>query len=586
MKSLRSLNKYFISYKWRFLLGILFTVISNYFAVKMPKFVQVSIDGLQKTGVSTQLEDALWLSFKIGGLYLLLSATKGFFLFLMRQTIIVMSRWIEFDLKQAIYTHYQTLDADFYKRNRIGDLMNRISEDVGQVRMYLGPGVMYSINLTVLTVLSLYQMAQISTTLTLFALIPLPLMSYIIYKVSNKINLASKHVQEEQSKISTLAQETFSGIRLIKAYNQFGPMSDRMENAANTYKQKSMRLMLINALFMPSIMLLIGLSTLIVIYVGGMLTATHQISLGGIVAFIFYVNNLTWPFVSIGWVTSIIQRAEASQQRINEFLDTKPTIANPSNESFELTGDIVFKAVSFTYANTGIRALHNLSFTIKPGQHLGILGKTGSGKSSVLQLLGRQFDPNSGTIHINGLALDSINLQDYRSQMAVVPQEVFLFSDTIRNNVAFGAHDAVSDEAIIDVLKKAHVWHNIEEFPEKLDTPLGELGVNLSGGQKQRISIARALIRNPKLLVLDDCLSAVDTETEEIILNELRALAQKPSIVFVSHRISTLRNCEQIIVMNEGEIIEMGSPEDLMKQKGVYYETYLQQLNEDQSTDA
>ncbi len=552
----------------------------------MPKFVQVSIDGLQKTGVSTQLEDALWLSFKIGGLYLLLSATKGFFLFLMRQTIIVMSRWIEFDLKQAIYTHYQTLDADFYKRNRIGDLMNRISEDVGQVRMYLGPGVMYSINLTVLTVLSLYQMAQISTTLTLFALIPLPLMSYIIYKVSNKINLASKHVQEEQSKISTLAQETFSGIRLIKAYNQFGPMSDRMENAANAYKQKSMRLMLINALFMPSIMLLIGLSTLIVIYVGGMLTATHQISLGGIVAFIFYVNNLTWPFVSIGWVTSIIQRAEASQQRINEFLDTKPTIANPSNESFELTGDIVFKAVSFTYANTGIRALHNLSFTIKPGQHLGILGKTGSGKSSVLQLLGRQFDPNSGTIHINGLSLDGINLQDYRSQMAVVPQEVFLFSDTIRNNVAFGAHDAVSDEAIIDVLKKAHVWHNIEEFPEKLDTPLGELGVNLSGGQKQRISIARALIRNPKLLVLDDCLSAVDTETEEIILNELRALAQKPSIVFVSHRISTLRNCEQIIVMNEGEIIEMGSPENLMKQKGVYYETYLQQLNEDQSTDA
>lgn len=552
----------------------------------MPKFVQVSIDGLQKTGVSTQLEDALWLSFKIGGLYLLLSATKGFFLFLMRQTIIVMSRWIEFDLKQAIYTHYQTLDADFYKRNRIGDLMNRISEDVGQVRMYLGPGVMYSINLTVLTVLSLYQMAQISTTLTLFALIPLPLMSLIIYKVSNKINLASKHVQEEQSKISTLAQETFSGIRLIKAYNQFGPMSDRMENAANTYKQKSMRLMLINALFMPSIMLLIGLSTLIVIYVGGMLTATHQISLGGIVAFIFYVNNLTWPFVSIGWVTSIIQRAEASQQRINEFLDTKPTIANPSNESFVLTGDIVFNAVSFTYANTGIRALHNLSFTIKPGQHLGILGKTGSGKSSVLQLLGRQFDPNLGTIHVNGQALDGINLQDYRSQMAVVPQEVFLFSDTIRNNVAFGALDAVSDEAIIDVLKKAHVWHNIEEFPEKLDTPLGELGVNLSGGQKQRISIARALIRNPKLLVLDDCLSAVDTETEEIILNELRALAQKPSIVFVSHRISTLRNCEQIIVMNEGEIIEMGSPEELMKQKGVYYETYHQQLNEDQSTDA
>jgi ATP-binding cassette subfamily B protein len=292
----------------------------------MPKYVQVSIDGLQKTGVSTQLNDALWLSFKIGGLYLLLSATKGFFLFLMRQTIIVMSRWIEFDLKQTIYTHYQTLDTDFYKRNRIGDLMNRISEDVGQVRMYLGPGVMYTINLVVLTVFSLYQMTLISGKLTLFALIPLPFMSFIIYKVSNKINKASKSVQEEQSHISTLAQETFSGIRLIKAYSQFGPTSDRMERAANSYRQKSMKLVLINALFMPTIMLLIGLSTLLVIYVGGLLTETHQLSLGGIVAFIFYVNNLTWPFVSIGWVTSIIQRAEASQQRINEFLNTKPSI--------------------------------------------------------------------------------------------------------------------------------------------------------------------------------------------------------------------------------------------------------------------
>ena len=583
MKSLRSLNKYFITYKWRFLLGILFTLLSNYFAVKMPKYVQLSIDELQQAGISSQLEDALWLSFKIGGLYLLLSATKGFFLFLMRQTIIVMSRWIEFDLKQAIYAHYQTLDADFYKRNRIGDLMNRISEDVGQVRMYLGPGIMYSINLIVLTVLSLYQMAQINTTLTLFALIPLPLMSYIIYKVSNKINQASKHVQEEQSKISTLAQETFTGIRLIKAYNQLGPVSSRMENAANTYKRKSMRLMLINALFMPSIMLLIGTSTLLVIYIGGILTASNQISLGGIVAFIFYVNNLTWPFVSIGWVTSIIQRAEASQQRINEFLDTKPTILNPSNESFEFTGDINFKEVSFTYSNTGIRAVHNLSFTIKQGQHVGILGKTGSGKSSVIQLIVRQFDPSSGTIEINNQALDCINLNDYRSQMAVVPQEVFLFSDSIRNNVAFGAHQAISDEAIIEALKKAHVWHNISDFPEQLDTQLGELGVNLSGGQKQRISIARALIRNPKLLILDDCLSAVDTETEEIILNELRSLPQKPSVIFVSHRISTLRNCKQIIVMDEGEIIEMGSPEELMKHKGVYFETYYQQLKEDES---
>jgi ATP-binding cassette, subfamily B, multidrug efflux pump len=583
MKSLRSLNKYFITYKWRFLLGILFTVISNYFAVKMPKYVQVSIDGLQKTGVSTQLNDALWLSFKIGGLYLLLSAIKGFFLFLMRQTIIVMSRWIEFDLKQAIYTHYQTLDTDFYKRNRIGDLMNRISEDVGQVRMYLGPGVMYTINLTVLTIFSLYQMAQISGKLTLFALIPLPFMSFIIYKVSNKINKASKSVQEEQSLISTLAQETFSGIRLIKAYSQFGPTSERMQHAANSYRNKSMRLVLINALFMPTIMLLIGLSTLLVIYVGGLLTETHQMSLGGIVAFIFYVNNLTWPFVSIGWVTSIIQRAEASQQRINEFLDTKPSIANPSEEAFDLRGDIEFNHVSFTYTNTGIQALKDVNFVLKSGQHLGILGKTGSGKSSILHLIGRQFDPNEGVVRINHQALNTINLQDYRSQIAVVPQEVFLFSDTIRNNVAFGAHEHVTDEAIINALTKAHVWHNIQEFPDQLDTQLGELGVNLSGGQKQRISIARALIRKPRLLLMDDCLSAVDTETEEIILHELRSLPQAPSIVMVSHRISTLRNCEQIIVLENGEIIEMGSPELLMKQKGVYYETYLQQLNEEQS---
>jgi ATP-binding cassette subfamily B protein len=302
-----------------------------------------------------------------------------------------------------------------------------------------------------------------------------------------------------------------------------------------------------------------------------------------IVAFIFFVNNLTWPFASIGWVTSIIQRAEASQQRINEFLNTKPSITNPSNEPFDLQGDIVFDNVSFTYSNTGIRALHGMNFAIKSGQHLGILGKTGSGKSSVLHLIGRQFDPNDGTIYVNKKALNTINLQDYRSQMAVVPQEVFLFSDSIRNNVAFGGHATVSDEAIIEALKKAHVWHNIQEFPDQLDTQLGELGVNLSGGQKQRISIARALIRNPKLLILDDCLSAVDTETEEIILNELRSLPQSPSMVLVSHRISTLRNCEQIIVLADGEIVEMGSPEDLMKQKGVYYETYLQQLNEDLS---
>ena len=566
------------------MLGILFTILSNYFAVKMPKYVQVSIDGLQKSGLSNELNSALLLSLKIGGFYLLLSATKGFFLFLMRQTIIVMSRWIEFDLKQEIYVQYQALDADFYKRNRIGDLMNRISEDVSQVRMYLGPGVMYTLNLIVLTFLSLYQMFQISGKLTLFALIPLPFMSYLIYKVSNKINRASKEVQGSQSNISTIAQETFSGIRLIKAYNQFNPTVEKMNEAAGQYKDKNMKLVLINALFMPTIMLLIGLSTLIVIYVGGVLTATQELSLGSIVAFIFYVNNLTWPFVSIGWVTSIIQRAEASQSRINEFLDSKPSIVNPSSAPFILRGDIEFKDVSFTYQNTGIEALKNISFKLVPGSQLGILGRTGSGKSSILNLFARQFDPSSGEVIVNGENLTQVNLNDYRKQLAVVPQEVFLFSDTIRSNVAFGALEVVSDEQIIDALKQAKVWENIKEFPNQLDTVLGELGVNLSGGQKQRISIARALIRNPKLLLLDDCLSAVDTETEEGILQELSLLGANTSAVIVSHRISTLRNCQQIIVVDEGQIIETGTPDELFKNKGLYYQMYMQQLNEEKPT--
>lgn len=586
MKSLRSLNKYFLKYKWRLLFGLLCTIASNYFAVKMPKYVQVSIDGLQQSGLSNKINDALWVSFQIGILYILLSATKGFFLFLMRQTIIVMSRWIEFDLKQDIYNHYQKLDASFYKKNRIGDLMNRISEDVGQVRMYLGPGIMYSANLVVLTLMSLYQMFQISGKLTLFALIPLPFMSYLIYRVSNKINGASKNVQEEQSDISTLAQETFSGIRLIKAYNQHDPTFQKMESAAGNYKEKSMRLVLINALFMPTIMLLIGLSTLLVIYVGGVLTESKELSLGGIVAFIFYVNNLTWPFVSIGWVTSIIQRAEASQNRINEFLNTQPTIVNPTLSPFDYKGSIRFDHVSFVYENTGIQALHNLDFEIKNGQKFGILGKTGSGKSTLLGLIGRQFDPTKGQIYLDETSIKSINLEAFRTQSAVVPQEVFLFSDSIRNNVCFGAIDNTSDEEIIAALKQAHVWHNILEFPDKLDTTLGELGVNLSGGQKQRISIARALIRNPKLLMLDDCLSAVDTETEEIILNELNALPNNPTMVIVSHRISTLRHCDQILVLDQGAMVEMGPPEELLLRKGAYYEAYMQQLNESTSDES
>jgi ATP-binding cassette subfamily B protein len=580
MKHLQRLNKYFIKYKWHFILGTLFTVFSNYFGVQMPRYVQISIDELKATGLSNELNDALWLAVRIGGLYLLLSIGKGFFLFLMRQTLIIMSRRIEYDIKNEVFNHYLSLDAAFYKRNRIGDLMNRISEDVSQVRMYLGPGVMYSINLVVLSILSIYQMFQINVTLAFFALLPLPLMSYLIYRVSNNINAASKSVQEEQSNLTTIAQETLVNIRLIKAYNQNQAAQDKMRNAAETYKGKSMRLVLINALFMPTILLLIGASTLIVIYVGGVLTESKQLSLGAIVAFLFYVNNLTWPFVSIGWVTSIIQRAAASQQRINEFLATQPTIFNPTQTPFNFEGNLQFNNVNLTYQDTNIHAIQNLSFDVERSSQLGILGRTGSGKSSVIALLTRQTEADSGEILLDHQALNRINLADFRKRIAVVPQDVFLFSDTIRNNVTFGCSEPVDDAEVIEALKMAHVWHNIAEFPEGLDTQLGELGVNLSGGQKQRISIARALIRKPALLILDDCLSAVDTETEEIILNHLNQLSYKPTIITVSHRISTLRNCHNILVLNEGRMAEYGNHQQLLDQKGHYFDMVQQQLNE------
>ena len=580
MKALRSLNKYFWKYKWHFFLGIAFTVASNYFGVKMPAYVKESIDDLQQTTINPTLESALWLAAKIGGFYLLLSFMKGFFLFLMRQTIIIMSRRIEYDLKNEIYNHYQKLDSSFYKRNRIGDLMNRISEDVSQVRMYLGPGIMYSVNLIVLSVLSISQMLEISLTLTLFSLIPLPLMSLLIYKVSKKINEASKQVQEAQSEITTITQESMAGIRVLKAFNQTAHNLNTLSEASETYKKKSMKLVLINALFMPTILLLIGTSTLLVLYVGGVLTESKSISLGSIVAFIFYVSNLTWPFVSIGWVTSIIQRAEASQKRINEFLKTQPDIQNPTQEPIDLKGKIEFEKVSLTFQETQIQALKEVSFEIDPGASLGVFGKTGSGKSTLIDTIGRLMDPESGEIRIDGQPLKAINLGAYRNQIAVVTQDTFLFSDTIRNNVTFGAKEPVNDEAVIAVLKQAHVWHNIEAFPDGLDTMLGELGVNLSGGQKQRICIARALIAKPKILLLDDCLSAVDTETEDRILNELNGLNPKPTLIMVSHRISTLRNCQNIIVLDEGRIIEQGTQEALLESQGVFYQEYRSQLED------
>ena len=564
------------------LLGVLFIIVSNYFGVQMPMFVKSTVDELFKTTTIKSTSDFLTLLLKIGGFYMFLAFMKGLFLFFLRQSIIIMSRLIEYDLKNEIYNQYQRLDYSFFKKNNTGDLMNRISEDVGQVRMYLGPGVMYTINLAVLFTMIITQMININATLTLFVLLPLPLMSFLIYKVSSKMNKLSHEVQQEQSKMSTLIQETFSGIRVIKAYSRESEVRSKFTISADEYKNRNMKLVLVNALFMPTITFLIGLSTLLSIYIGVLMSYNNTITLGEIVAFIFFVNNLTWPFASVGWVTSIIQRAAASQERINDFLKEVPEIKNTNNNPFEFKGKIEFKNVSYTYPNSGIKAVQNLSFTINPNETFAIIGKTGSGKSTIVNLLMRQFDPTEGEIIIDGINIKDINIHDFRKQTGVIPQDVFLFSDTIGNNIKFGAIDKnVSESDLILITKKAHVYHNIEGFPDKFETLLGERGVNLSGGQKQRLSIARALIRKPNFLIMDDCLSAVDTETEEIILKNLKSDINTRTSVIVSHRISSIRNADKIIVIDNGAKMEEGSHLELIQINGLYSVMYKKQLAEE-----
>lgn len=582
MKSLSYLNKYFVKYKWRFLLGIIFTVASNLFGAYMPVYVKDAVHDIRVNMKPETFEDVLLIALQIGGIYVLFSIGKGFFLFLMRQTIIIMSRLIEFDLKNEIYEQYQKLDFTFYKQNNTGDLMNRISEDVSQVRMYLGPGIMYAINLVILFILVITQMVMISPTLTIYVLIPLPIMSYLIYKVSSKMNTLSMEVQREQSLMSTLAQETFSGIRVVKAYSRENEIHDKFNASAEAYKKKNMRLVLVNALFMPTIVFLIGLSTILSIYIGGLQTFSNEIEIEDILAFVIFVNMLTWPFVSIGWVTSIIQRAAASQERINQFLKIEPKIVNKNHESLEFKGKIEFKNVTYVYPNSGTVAIDNLSFTIEPGETLAIIGKTGSGKSTILHLLMRNIEPDSGQILIDGKDLKEINLDEFRKITGVVPQEVFLFSDTIANNIRFGITDRyVQEDELKVAAKKAHVLHNIEQFPDRFETLLGERGVNLSGGQKQRVSIARALIREPQLLLLDDCLSAVDTQTEEIILSNLKSETKNKTTLIVSHRISSLRNADKLILIENGHKTEEGSHAELLALNGDYAAIYQKQLTED-----
>ena len=580
MKSLSYLNKYFIKYKWRFLFGILFIIGSNGFKVETPEFFGDFTDELQNWDSSKPTDEVLFIALKAGGIIMLLILISGFFLFLTRQMIIIMSRHIEYDLKNEIYTKYQELNYSFYKRNSTGDLMNRISEDVTKVRMYLGPGIMYTLNLIALSVLVIRNMVNIDGYLTLVVLTPLPLMSFIIYKVANRIGKLSAEVQKEQSHMSTLVQETFSGIRVIKAYSRNNEINKRLSKSAEDYKTKSMRLVLTNALFMPIIFVLIGISTILCIYLGGRLYYSEEITQGGILKFIFYVNLLTWPFASIGWVSSLISRAAASQTRINEFLHEPVEIVNTNHDTFNLDGDIEFIDVSYIYPNSKIKAINHLSFKLSKGESLGIVGRTGAGKSTILKLIMRQIEPTSGHIFIDGVDLKEINLNQFRDQTGIVTQDVFLFSDSIKNNILFGSRNKrESLTEIENAAKEAHVHHNIIEFKDKYDTLLGERGVNLSGGQKQRISIARALIRNPKLLILDDCLSAVDTETEDIILSNLKK--RETTSIVISHRISSLRNTSRIINIDNGSIIEQGTHSELIELNGMYAELHKKQLAED-----
>jgi ATP-binding cassette subfamily B multidrug efflux pump len=603
MKALFHLNKYLFKYRWKLLLGLLFIVATNIFHVVTPLVVREATDtvaqivALGKFSINgnllfdiTSFRSAIvYYSLALAGIYIGLFIVKGIFLFFTRMMIIVVSRHIEYDLKNEIFGQYQRLTPAFYKRNNTGDLMNRISEDVSKVRMYLGPAIMYTMNLFVLAILVLIAMFQINVELTLWTLLPLPIMSLSMYYVSSIMNKRAEVVQKQQSRLSTMVQESISGIRVLKAYNREKASYDEFVKECDQYKAKTMHQVKVESLFIPVIWFLIGLSTSLTIYIGGQMHIQYpvghpsHITIGDITAFVFYINMLTWPFASLGWVTSLVQRAAASQKRINEFLGTTPDIINENHDALEVEGEIEFENVNFVYPGSGIEALRDVSFKVKKGQTLAIIGRTGSGKSTITNLICRQYDVTKGSINIDGADIKTVNLDALRSQTGYVPQEVFLFSDTISNNISFGLSAAESSlEKIEQAARDAAIYENISEFKEGFETILGERGVTLSGGQKQRVSIARALIRNPKILLFDDCLSAVDTETEEAILTSLRRIMKGRTSILISHRVSTVKHAEHILVLDEGLIIEDGNHESLMSKKGVYAELHQKQLLEDE----
>ena len=625
MKALLALNPMIWKYRDRLFLGMVFVVFTNMFAVWAPSMIGEGVNALNEanahflvpmaegqsptsdqldlprtlafladtlgwawqgldapTSREAVLDFVLWVGALQAAFYLLAFLVKGGFSFLTRQTIIVMSRLVEYDLKRDIYGHYQVLDSNFYKRHDTGDLMNRISEDVSHVRMYLGPAIMYSMNLVVLVALVVTVMLSIDPVLTLFALLPLPFMSLGIYFISANIHRKSDARQKAQSRVSSFVQQHIAGIRVLKSFNRERDAAKRFDDETAAYKVRVLDLVKVEAMFMPLIVLLVGLSTILTIYVGGQRVVGGHLELGHIFQFVFYVNLLTWPFASVGWVTSLVQKAEASMNRILDFLDATPAVTSPDTggrrDGLSASPALEFDRVSWTYPDTGIQALNNVSFTLQAGETLGITGRTGSGKSTVLQLAMRMMDPQEGRISLDDTPLPEWELDAMKQDLGYVPQDVFLFSDSIGRNIAFGQGDA-DDQKVRQAAHDAGVREDIEGFEHGFDTMLGERGVNLSGGQKQRISIARALVKTPRILFLDDCLSAVDTETEDAILAAIEK-QEASCTLMVSHRLASLRNADRILVMDEGEIVESGTPDELLAAGGLYTTMFEQQKAE------